>query len=97
MAEVYRTPDAQALLYFAFFHPDRSHRRRRSATCRRRFCAGMVVAITSYAFFELVGGADYLLVGVLAGNVISPWFLLSIRPRTVAPSAITNRGALMSP
>ena len=91
VAEVYRTPDAQALLYFAFFiltDPPTS-----PVKYQAQILCGMVVAITSYAFFELVGGADYLLVGVLAGNVISPWFLLRsgrapsrLRPlRTAAP------------
>jgi len=73
VAEVYRTPDVQALLYFALFiltDPPTSPVRPRA-----QIACGIVVALTSYAFFELGGGADYLLVGVLAGNVISPWFL----------------------
>ena len=74
VAEVYRTPDGQALLYFAFFiltdPPTSPVKHLAQVVC------GSVVAITSFGFFELAGGADYLLVGVLAGNVIAPWFLL---------------------
>jgi Na+-translocating ferredoxin:NAD+ oxidoreductase RnfD subunit len=74
VAEVYRTPDVQALMYFAFFiltDPPTS-----PVKYPAQIACGVVVAIASYAWFELTGGADYLLVGVLVGNAISPWFLL---------------------
>jgi Na+-translocating ferredoxin:NAD+ oxidoreductase RnfD subunit len=77
VAEVYRTPDIQALLYFAFFiltDPPTS-----PVKYGMQIICGAVVAITSYAFFVLVGAADYLLVGVLAGNAIVPWLLRSSR------------------
>ena len=73
VAEVYRTPDVQALVYFAFFiltDPPTSPVRYSA-----QIICGAAIGITSYAFFELVGGADYLLVGVLAGNVIATAFL----------------------
>ena len=71
VAEVYRTPDIQALLYFAFFimtDPPTSPVRHRA-----QIICGSLVAITSYVFFVLVGSADFLMVGVLAGNVAVPW------------------------
>lgn len=77
VAEVYRTPDLQALLYFAFFiltDPPTS-----PVKYRMQIICGVIVAITSYGFFMLVGSADYLLVGVLAGNAVLPWLLRSSR------------------
>jgi len=71
VAEVYRTPDIQALLYFAFFiltDPPTSPVRHRA-----QIICGSLVAITSYVFFVLVGNADFLMVGVVAGNVAVPW------------------------
>jgi Na+-translocating ferredoxin:NAD+ oxidoreductase RnfD subunit len=73
VAEVYRTPDVQALMYFAFFiltDPPTS-----PVKYEPQIVCGIAVALVSYSFYEVVGGADYLLVGVLAGNLISPWFL----------------------
>jgi len=74
VAEVYRTPDTQALMYFSFFiltDPPTS-----PVKYLHQIACGAVVALVSYGFFEGVGGADYLLVGVLAGNIIWPCFLL---------------------
>jgi Na+-translocating ferredoxin:NAD+ oxidoreductase RnfD subunit len=67
VAEVFRTPDLQAVLFFAFFiltdpptspvkYPD-------------QIVCGLLVAAAGYAFFELLGGAYYLLAGVLVGNI----------------------------
>jgi Na+-translocating ferredoxin:NAD+ oxidoreductase RnfD subunit len=71
VAEVFRTPDLQAVLFFAFFiltdpptspvkYPD-------------QVVCGLIVAVASYAFFELLGGAYYLLAGVLVGNIWEAW------------------------
>jgi Na+-translocating ferredoxin:NAD+ oxidoreductase RnfD subunit len=71
VAEIYRTPDLQAALYFAFFiltdPPTSPVRYSRQIVC------GAVVATASYLFFELIGAADYLLAGVLVGNVWEAW------------------------
>lgn len=71
VAEIYRTPDVQAALYFAFFiltdPPTSPVRHRRQIAC------GALVAISSYLFFETIGAADYLLAGVLVGNVWEAW------------------------
>jgi hypothetical protein len=67
VAEIYRTPDLQAALFFAFFiltDPPTS-----PTKYRDQVICGLIVGATSYAVFELVGAVIYLLAGVLAGNV----------------------------
>jgi len=67
VAEVFRPPDLQAVLFFAFFiltdpptspvkYPD-------------QIVCGALVAAASFAIFEWVGAVHYLLSGVLVGNV----------------------------
>jgi Na+-translocating ferredoxin:NAD+ oxidoreductase RnfD subunit len=79
VSEVFRTPDLQAALYFAFFiltdpptspvkYPD-------------QLMFGVMVAAVSYAAFEWIGAAYYLLAGVLAGNVWEAWRRSSRRTR----------------
>jgi Na+-translocating ferredoxin:NAD+ oxidoreductase RnfD subunit len=71
VAEVFRTPDLQAVLFFAFFFltdPPTS-----PVKYPAQVACGVIVAIVSYAFFELVGAAYFLLAGVLAGNVWEAW------------------------
>jgi Na+-translocating ferredoxin:NAD+ oxidoreductase RnfD subunit len=71
VAEVFRTPDLQAVLFFAFLiltdpptspvkYPD-------------QVMCGVIVAAVSYAVFEWIGAAYYLLAGVLVGNVWEAW------------------------
>jgi Na+-translocating ferredoxin:NAD+ oxidoreductase RnfD subunit len=70
-AEIFRTPDFQSVLYFAFFilsDPPTS-----PVAYRDQIVYGAMVAIASYAVFELVGAAYYLLAGVLVGNVWEGW------------------------
>jgi Na+-translocating ferredoxin:NAD+ oxidoreductase RnfD subunit len=71
VAEVFRTPDLQAVLFFAFFiltDPPTSPVRYPD----QLVCAA-IVAVTSYAIFRYVGAAHYLLAGVLVGNVWEAW------------------------
>lgn len=79
IAEIFRTPDLQAVLFFAFFiltdpptspvkYPD-------------QVVCGAIVAAASYAVFEWVGAAHYLLAGVLAGNVWEAWRRTQARTR----------------
>jgi Na+-translocating ferredoxin:NAD+ oxidoreductase RnfD subunit len=71
VAEVFRTPDLQAVLFFAFIiltDPPTS-----PVTYRDQLICGALVAVVSYAVFEWVGAAYYLLAGVLAGNVWEAW------------------------
>ena len=71
VAEVFRSPDLNAVLFFAFFiltdpptspvkYPD-------------QLLCGVIVAAVSYAAYEWVGAAYYLLAGVLVGNVWEAW------------------------
>jgi Na+-translocating ferredoxin:NAD+ oxidoreductase RnfD subunit len=67
VAEIYRTPDLQAVLYFAFFiltDPPTS-----PISPRDQVVFAAIVATVSFAIFESTGAVYYLLAGVLAGNV----------------------------
>jgi Na+-translocating ferredoxin:NAD+ oxidoreductase RnfD subunit len=88
VAEIFRTPDLQAVLFFAFFiltdpptspvkYPD-------------QLMCGAIVAAASYAVFELVGAAYYLLAGVLVGNVWEAWRRAHLR--TGSPSSLHTPG-----
>lgn len=71
VAEIFRTPDADAALYFAFFiltDPPTS-----PAKYRDQLIFGAIVAVTSFVLFEAAGVVYYLLAGVLAGNVWEAW------------------------
>jgi Na+-translocating ferredoxin:NAD+ oxidoreductase RnfD subunit len=70
-AEIFRSPDLHASLFFAFFiltdpptspvkYPD-------------QLICGALVAVVSYAFFQFVGAVYFLLAGVLAGNIWEAW------------------------
>jgi enediyne biosynthesis protein E5 len=67
VAEIFRTPDLQAVLFFAFFmltDPPTS-----PVKYADQIVCGVLVAAASYAFFELLGAACFLLAGVLVGNL----------------------------
>ena len=67
VAEIYRSPDLHAALFFAFFiltDPPTS-----PAKYPHQVLYGVIVALTSYAIFEMVGAVYYLLAGVLIGNI----------------------------
>jgi Na+-translocating ferredoxin:NAD+ oxidoreductase RnfD subunit len=67
VAEIFRAPDLQAVLFFAFFiltDPPTS-----PVKYRDQIIFGVLVALASFAFFELLGSACFLLCGVLIGNV----------------------------
>jgi len=71
VAEVYRAPDLQMALFFAFFmvsDPPTSPPKDRD-----QMVYGVIVGAMSFLFFEAVGAAYYLLVGLLAGNVWEAW------------------------
>ena len=71
VAEIFRTPDVEAVLYFAFIiltDPPTS-----PAKYPDQIVCGVIVAVVSYAFFEWAGVVYYLLAGVLAGNVWEAW------------------------
>ena len=71
VAEIFRTPDVEAALYFAFIiltDPPTS-----PAKYPDQIVCGLIVAVVSYAFFEWAGVVYYLLAGVLAGNIWEAW------------------------
>lgn len=71
VAEIFRAPDLQAVLFFAFFiltDPPTS-----PVIFPDQLVCGVIVAVASYAVFELMGAADYLLAGVLVGNIWEAW------------------------
>jgi len=69
--EIFRPPDVHAALFFAFFiltdPPTSPVRYPHQVAC------GVIVAVASFAVFELTGAAHYLLSGVLAGNLWEGW------------------------
>jgi Na+-translocating ferredoxin:NAD+ oxidoreductase RnfD subunit len=71
VAEIFRAPDLHAVLFFAFFiltdPPTSPVRYPDQLVC------GVLVALASYAAFEWVGAAYYLLAGVLIGNIWEAW------------------------
>lgn len=88
VAEIYRSPDLHAVLFFAFFiltdpptspvkYPD-------------QLVCGVIVAVASYAFFEFVGAAYYLLAGVLVGNVWEAWRRVHSRTADTSPNVIVT-------
>lgn len=67
LTEIFRPPDLQAVLFFAFFmltDPPTS-----PVKYSDQIVCGVLVAVASYAFFELLGAACFLLAGVLIGNI----------------------------
>jgi Na+-translocating ferredoxin:NAD+ oxidoreductase RnfD subunit len=71
VAEVFRPPDVEAVLFFAFIiltDPPTS-----PVKYADQIACGILVALVSYAFFEWAGVVYYLLAGALAGNVWEAW------------------------
>lgn len=71
VAELYRAPDLHAALYFAFFmvtDPPTSPPKHRD-----QLVFGAIVAAASFAVFELVGAAYFLLAGLLVANAWEGW------------------------
>jgi len=71
VAELFRPPDVNAALFFAFFmvtDPPTS-----PPSHRDQLWFGALVAVASVAVFELVGAAYFLLAGLLVGNAVEAW------------------------
>jgi Na+-translocating ferredoxin:NAD+ oxidoreductase RnfD subunit len=94
VAEIFRTPDLQAVLFFAFFiltDPPTS-----PVKYPQQIACGIIVAVASYIFFEWIGAAYYLLAGVLVGNIWEAWRRASARTErstAATPAASGIRGA----
>ncbi len=86
VAEIFRTPDVEAALYFAFIiltDPPTS-----PAKYPDQIVYGLIVAVVSYAFFELAGVVYYLLAGVLVGNVWEAWRRVNRRTGDTFPTGL---------
>jgi len=86
VAEIFRTPDVEAALYFAFIiltDPPTS-----PAKYPDQIVCGLIVAVVSYAFFEWAGVVYYLLAGVLAGNVWEAWRRVNRRAGATFPRGV---------
>ena len=67
VVDMYRAPDLHAALFFAFFmltDPPTSPPKERD-----QLVYGVITAVVSYAVFELVGAAYFLLAGLLVANI----------------------------
>lgn len=77
VADLYRAPDLHAALYFAFFmvtDPPTSPPKHRD-----QLVFGTIVAVASYAAFELIGAAYFLLAGLLVANAWEAWRRARVR------------------
>jgi Na+-translocating ferredoxin:NAD+ oxidoreductase RnfD subunit len=86
VAEIYRSPDIEAALFFAFIiltDPPTS-----PAKYPDQIVCGALVALVSYGFFEWFGVVYYLLGGLLVGNVWEAWRRVSRRTRTGFPQGL---------
>jgi len=86
VAEIFRTPDVEAALYFAFIiltDPPTS-----PAKYPDQIVCGMIVAVVSYVFFEWAGVVYYLLAGVLAGNIWEAWRRVTRRAGSTFPKGL---------
>ncbi len=89
VAELYRAPDLHAALFFAFFmvtDPPTSPPKHRD-----QLVYGVIVAVVSFAVFELVGAVYFLLAGLLVANVWEAW------RRTRAHARKAPRSAALRP
>lgn len=89
VVEIFRTPDLQMVLFFAFFiltDPPTS-----PTKYPHQIVCGILVAIVSFAVFEWMGAAYYLLAGVLVGNLWEGWRRMrvtSLRALAQSPSSL---------
>ena len=86
VAEIYRSPDIQAVLYFALIiltDPPTS-----PAKYPDQIVCGVIVAVVSYAVFEKFGVVYFLLAGVLVGNVWEAWRRVGRRTKQPFPRGI---------
>jgi Na+-translocating ferredoxin:NAD+ oxidoreductase RnfD subunit len=88
VAEIYRPPDVEAALFFAFIiltDPPTS-----PAKYPDQMVCGAIVAVVSYAFFEWGGVVYYLLAGVLAGNIWESWRRVNRRSEAPFPGRMVH-------
>jgi enediyne biosynthesis protein E5 len=86
VAEIFRSPDIEAVLYFAFIiltDPPTS-----PAKYPDQLICGVIVAVVSFAVFERFGVVYFLLAGVLVGNVWEAWRRFNRRANSTFPRGL---------
>jgi Na+-translocating ferredoxin:NAD+ oxidoreductase RnfD subunit len=86
VAEIFRSPDIDAVLYFALViltDPPTS-----PARYRRQWVFGIIAAVIGFAVFQKFGVAYYLLAGVLAGNLWEAWCRVHRQSRNRFPQKV---------
>ena len=68
VAEIFRPPDLNAALFFALFMV--SDPPTAPTKPRDQIACGILIAVVSFAVFEWLGAVTYLLIGLLAGNLL---------------------------
>jgi len=90
VTEIFRSPDVQAVLFFALFiltDPPTSPIR-----YGRQVVYGVLVAVASFAIFMELGAAHYLLSGVLVGNILEAWWRVRARRTRARLATVTCPG-----
>jgi len=86
VSEVFRTPDLQAVLFFALFiltDPPTS-----PVKYRDQLIFACIVAVASFVVFEWTGAVFYLLAGVLVGNLWEAWRRVQRRSGHTFPDGV---------
>jgi Na+-translocating ferredoxin:NAD+ oxidoreductase RnfD subunit len=95
VAEIFRSPDIEAVLYFALIiltDPPTS-----PAKYKDQWICGIIVAAISFALFEIFGVVYFLLAGALAGNVWAAWRRVQRRSRSTFPRKLVAFVRELSP
>ena len=82
VAEIFRAPDLQAVLFFAFFFltdPPTS-----PVSYGGQAGYAVIVAVASYAIFQYLGAVCYLVAGLLVANVWEAWRRYSMSTRRLS-------------
>lgn len=87
VAEIFRTPDINATLFFAFFMLDDPPTS--PARYRDQVIFGLIAALVSFAVYSTLGGVYYLLAGLLVANAWETWRRMTARSR--APHRPSDR------
>ena len=92
-SEIFRPPDLQAAVFFAvlYFDPDPPTS---PVKYPDQIVCGVLVAAASYAVFELVGAAYYLLAGVSVGNIWEAWRRWHLSQRRLPTSDGSDLGVV---
>jgi Na+-translocating ferredoxin:NAD+ oxidoreductase RnfD subunit len=88
VAEIFRSPDVDAALYFALIiltDPPTSPSRYRD-----QWKFGVITAVTAFAVFQQFGVAYFLLAGVLAGNLWEAWRRVHRQSRDNLPRKVAT-------